>query len=367
MPLNRGGMGTIAWHACNAMMEAGLLHRVIAPETGAAGRLEPLAQDLPWPFRKAMAAMNRLRWHSAHDAWFDRWAASRIESGMDYYGWMHQSLACIRRCHQGGGRAWVDRGSVEPRLQRRWLVEEYARHGLRRDPMDSRAVNRMVQEADETDFVVAASTLVARSYREVGYPESKIVVNYPGVDLKVFGGVERREPQNRMRFVFVGQLSLQKGIPDLLRAWKKLAPSDAELILAGVVPPGEESIILPLLRDAPHVTWKGHCQDVPSLLREGDVLVLPSAQDGFGLVVLEAFASGLLVIVSDRVGARDCVIEGKNGFIFPFGNEGALGERLAWCLKERERVREMRKEARETAGRFSWEAYGQRLVSFFKT
>ena len=90
-------MGTIAWHACKALADGGLLRRVIAPEVGAAGALAPFAQGLPWPFRKVMAAMNRLQWHHWHDDFFDRWASSWLEPGDSFYGWLNQSLATIRK------------------------------------------------------------------------------------------------------------------------------------------------------------------------------------------------------------------------------------------------------------------------------
>ncbi len=365
MPLNRGGMGTIAWHACKGLRDAGLLRLVLAPETGAAAELREYARGLPWMFRKGMAVMNRLRWHRMHDDFFDRWASTWLQPGMDYYGWFNQSLACVRACHEGGGRTALDRGSVEPRLQKRWLVEEYARHGLRSDPMHPLTVERMVREADETDMVVAPSSLVADSYVAAGYKPCKLRVNPLGVDAALYGNGKKREEHDCLRFVFVGQLSIQKGIPDLLRAWKKLAPAKAELVLAGVIPSMESGVIEPLLRDAPRVTWNGHCTDVPALLRKCDVLLLPSAQDGFGLVVLEAFASGLPVIVSDRVGAQDCVSEGKSGLIFCFGNENALAERLKYFLDDPGRAGFMGAVAREAAKKYTWESYGRRVAKLF--
>jgi glycosyltransferase involved in cell wall biosynthesis len=161
-------------------------------------------------------------------------------------------------------------------------------------------------------------------------------------------------------------LSIQKGLPDLLQAWKHLNPKEAELVLAGVILTEEKSIIEPLLHSNERVTWNGHCDNVPQLLETCDALILPSAQDGFGLVVLEAMAAGLPVIVSDRVGAKDCVDEEKNGFIFEFGNQNRLEERMEWFLQDASRAREMRPSAHQAAEKYSWESYGHRLVSLFK-
>lgn len=359
MPLNRGGMGTIAWHACKGLRDADLLGLALAPEAAAAGELADKARDLPWGFRKIMSAMNRLRWHRMHDDFFDRWASTWITPGADFYGWLHQSLACIRACHEHDGWTAVDRGSVEPRLQRRWLAEEYKKHGLTRNPMHPLTVERMVKEADEADCIVAPSRLVADSYVAAGYKACKLAVNPLGVDLPVVPAEEKREPRDSFRFAFVGQLSIQKGLPGLLRVWKKLAPPIAELVLAGVIPPEESVVIEPLLRDTPGVKWDGHCHDVPALMRSCDAFVLPSAQDGFGLVVLEAMANGLPVIVSDRVGAQDCVSEGKSGFIFRFGDADALADRMNEWLNDPANARFMGAVARDAARKYSWEDYGK--------
>lgn len=365
-PLNRGGMGTIAWHASRALQQAGLLARVLAPEVGGAGELSDRAQGLPWAFERTAAVMNRLGWHSWKDSFFDRWASEWLEPGMHFYGWLHQSLASIRRCRKLGGRTFVDRGSVEPRLQQRWLMEEYARHGLTADPIAPASVRRMVEEAEEVDVIVTPSVLVADSYVGAGYRECKIRVNPLGIDTRMFKPPENCRREGGIRFVFVGQLSIQKGLPDLLLAWKRLALPRAELVLAGVIPPKERSVIEPLLKGAVGVTWNGHCEQVPRLLQECDVLILPSAQDGFGSVVLEAMACGLPVIISDRVGSRDAVREGENGFVFPFGRRNILEERMHWFAGDRTQVEGMRKAARETAERYSWESYGRRLVSMIQ-
>jgi glycosyltransferase involved in cell wall biosynthesis len=63
-------------------------------------------------------------------------------------------------------------------------------------------------------------------------------------------------------------------------------------------------------------------------LREASVCVVPSIEDGFCLVVMEAMASGTPVIVSDQVGAKDLVTDGVDGFVVPAGDPHAIAERL---------------------------------------
>lgn len=354
-------MGTISWHACRGLAAAGLLEMVLATDVRAAGEIAQYARELPPGFKDVARALNRFGWQGIKDDFFDRWVASWIEPGVHFYGWMHQSLSSIRKCQKGGGRTWIDRGSVEPALQARWLAEEYKRVGLDARPMSHANLQRMLLEAAETDFIVAPSRFVADSFLAAGHRPEKLFINPLGVELPLSPrtAVERE----KLQIAFVGQLSIQKGIPDLLNAWKKLKPAAAELVLAGIIPGPERKIIEPLLRDTPNVIWNGHCEHVLQLLQGCDVLVLPSAQDGFGLVVLEAFAAGIPVIVSDRVGAQDCVTHGVNGFVFPYGCLHALEERIHWFLQDANRARGMSKAASDTAMRYSWADYGKRLAT----
>ena len=82
--------------------------------------------------------------------------------------------------------------------------------------------------------------------------------------------------------------------------------------------------------------------DLPELYAAADVFVLPSLVEPWGVVVNEAMASGLPVVVSDQVGASaDLVEEGRNGHVVPAGDAGALARALSDVLGDEARRREM--------------------------
>jgi glycosyltransferase involved in cell wall biosynthesis len=95
--------------------------------------------------------------------------------------------------------------------------------------------------------------------------------------------------------------------------------------------------------------------------------VLPSRNDSFGMVVPEALACGLPVLVSDMVGAKELVDPGRNGWIVPAGDAGALAERMAWCVRHREAVGAMRERCRASAEAATWPAYHRRLAELLRT
>ncbi len=102
------------------------------------------------------------------------------------------------------------------------------------------------------------------------------------------------------------------------------------------------------------------------LLREmhrHDVLVLPSLFEGFGLVILEAMAQGLVVIATPHTAAPDIFDDGIDGFIVPIRSSEAIAEKLAICWHgDRARLREMKVAARKKAQLHRWEHYRSALA-----
>ena len=81
------------------------------------------------------------------------------------------------------------------------------------------------------------------------------------------------------------------------------------------------------------------------------------------MVVPEALACGVPVIVSDMVGAKQLIEEGRNGFVIPVGDVDALVDRMRWFIMNAELLETMSRAARATAERLSWTGYRQRLVT----
>jgi glycosyltransferase involved in cell wall biosynthesis len=213
--------------------------------------------------------------------------------------------------------------------------------------------------------VVASSSFTKRTLVEHGVAAEKIVVNPYGVDISRFTPGPRVERAARpLRFVFVGQVSARKGIPLLLDVWSRLAPPDSELWLIGYVAPRA----VPLVTGLRGVVVKGLVSrfDLPGLLRECDVLVLPSYFEGFAQVMPEAMASGLPVIATESSGAADLITDGADGFVIPTGDRAALQDRLQFFLRHPERVAPMGRAARQKAELFTWTAYGDRWAGIVR-
>ena len=106
--------------------------------------------------------------------------------------------------------------------------------------------------------------------------------------------------------------------------------------------------------------------ELPALYRLADVLVFPTLNDAFGLVLLEAMASGLAVIATDRSGAPHLIREGQEGHLVPIRDAAAIAHHLDHLRRHRDEARAMgrRGRARVLAG-FTWAHYAERLLSAY--
>lgn len=224
------------------------------------------------------------------------------------------------------------------------------------------------EEHARAQRIVVGGAFARDTLVEQGVPAGKVVVNPYGVDWERFAS--HPAPAGRghrpFRFLFLGSLLARKGVPVLLDAWRALGPArgDAELWLVGPCGARERGLIpaLPglVVRDrVPHA-------QVPALLAECDVFVLPSLLEGFGLVLLEALASGLPLISTPNTGLVDMLLDASLGTMVPAGETEPLAAALAAALARPPDRAAVRRAAAPLQAKFSWSAYGDRWADLLR-
>lgn len=214
------------------------------------------------------------------------------------------------------------------------------------------------------DHILTASAMARDTYLADGIPGERVHEVPLGADLRVFtaGSAPSVAASRPLRFLYVGKITRQKGIDTLLQAFIT-ANTDASAQLSLVGPPGDaQSLVAARAADGIEVHGSKPPRELAGHYRNADCLVLPSRFDSFGMVVAEALACGLPVIVSDMVGAKQLVHEGRNGWVVPVGDVDALAARLRWCMEHRHTLTEMRVAAAQSAQQASWPEYHQRLL-----
>ena len=303
---------------------------------------------------------------------FDRWAATKLESQDDggvFIGWSGMSLHGLRRAKALGKTTIVERGSAHIRYQDRILHEEYKKFGIRFS-IDPRTVEKELKEYDEADFISIPSIFAKKSFLEYGVPKRKLILNNYGTSA-IFQPVQSDEKKSVFRVVYLGSLTIQKGMIYLFQALQqlKISPDKLEAWFIGKVDDEIKSTVEKYAR--PNWKFFGHLNhyDLPGYLSQCDVGVMPSVQDGFGMVVPQMMGCGLPVIASTNTAGEDVIEEGKNGFIVPIRDPESIAEKLQLLYDNPEKLAEMSAAAAADIKQraLSWDDYGERYAGFLRS
>jgi len=143
-------------------------------------------------------------------------------------------------------------------------------------------------------------------------------------------------PNSSFVILFTGRLIREKGVLDLVEAFRRIRSPDIALVFVGEGEFGKELRKYVTQEQIDPVLFFGYQNrlDVTKFYAISDVLVLPSHRETWGMVINEALCFGLPVIVSDQVGAReDLVSHGYNGFHFPVRNVESLTARITELME----------------------------------
>lgn len=356
-------MGNVSFQAVKAATEAEVLERLICFGYSGSEMPTSLVKALPLDWPQKLKGHRYFYPDYLKDSLFD-WLASRELVPCDlFHSWNNHCLKSMRRAKELGARTIVERNSLYPSEQAALLKEEYARFGVKVEPTSRASLQRGEQELQEADYVFCPSTLVRESLLANGLPDKKICLLPQGVETKRFAMV-RKTNDEIFRAIFIGHLGFRKGLPYLLQAWDKLKLPEAELVLIGGEEP-EAAEVLRSYRGRPDIVMTGYT-DINPYLAQGTVFVCPSVEDGFGLVVLEAMAAGLPVIVSANTGVKDAVREGKDGYIVPIRDVEALAGALESLYADRGRAYAWGQQAVEQAQHYDWSIYRRRLLRIYE-
>ncbi|MFP4657914.1 MAG: glycosyltransferase [Desulfonatronovibrionaceae bacterium] len=204
----------------------------------------------------------------------------------------------------------------------------------------------------QMEMVYAPSQAAAEEVEKLGVSPEKIVIYPRGVDCKRFypGKCEHKNKRTDTRLIYVGRISREKSLDVLAEAFDQACRRIEGLSLE-VVGDGPYRQEMHEVCAGLKVTFPGELSG-ESLVRAysgADLFVFPSGADTFGNVVLEAQASGIPVIVTDRGGPRENIIDGETGVIVPADDPEQLAEKIVSLAGDPGRLKEMGRKAREYA------------------
>ncbi len=306
-----------------------------------------------------------------HDVneYYDKWVARKIENQefTTFIGWSGMSLQAIRKAKKEGKTTIVERGSSHIQYQDKILQEEYAKFGIQ-FKIDARTVEKELSEYQEADYISIPSTFVKNSFLEFNIPEHKLVQNTYGSSAH-FKKVKHGFPKNKFRVLYVGNLTIQKGLIYLFGALGKLKipKNKLEVWFIGTVDNEMKETVEKHIQA--NWTFFGHINfyELPKYISACDVAVQPSLQEGLSMVIPQMISCGVPVVASTNSGGEDVIEKDKTGFIVPIRNPGAIAEKLQLLYDNPQLLAEMKCHASESrTTELSWNKYGDRYSDFLK-
>lgn len=299
---------------------------------------------------------------------FGRWASRRIPRCDVLQAWTGYALEPMRAAKARGILAVATRASSHISTQARLLEEEYAAFGFPITAVSPRMIDRERREYEEGDFVQVFSTFALNSFLEHGFSRERLLLTPLAVDVGEVEPLGERPiaPDGPLRVLYLGQIGLRKGIHYLMDAARRVGEDAVSVSLVGGLAPEGEVL---LKHCGATKAWRGGVprSELRQTLAEHDVLVLPSIEDGFGAVIVEALAAGLPVIATTNTGGPDVIEDGRTGFVVPARDVEALAGKLALLQEDRERCREMGRAAAEAMrARRTWKKFVDDMVEQYR-
>ncbi|MFZ5524738.1 MAG: glycosyltransferase family 4 protein [Pseudomonadota bacterium] len=299
-------------------------------------------------------------------AWFARFMISRINFDLVHaHDWIFKGD--IFSVHSVPHAGWVrDVRKRSPSLFDRAIIA---------------VERRTIMNGGASRFFPVSTIAIEAFRREYATLPGQWQALAPGVDVARFSTPDRAACRAEIRgrygigasdilLLFVGMNFEVKGLDTIIaalaRARAARPDADIRLLVVGRGDEGKYRKMVQSLGIAGAVTFAGTQVDgLERYYRAADVFIMLSKFDTFGMVVLEAMAAGLPVIVSPNVGAKDLVQEGSNGFILPQHQDAdAAADRIV-RLSDTERREAMGAAAAQTAAMHDWEKLANKMEKIY--
>lgn len=320
--------------------------------------------------RMPFKVLGNSRAHALHDYI----VARRVEKLAGQIDVIHTWPSGARRTLEAAAKVGIptvlERCNSHTRFVYEVVRKESERLGVHLRPGDENAFNEDILRVEEEEFQLAdrllcPSEFVVKTFLDKGFSRDRLVRHIYGFDDATYHPAPNYQPNRAgLRMLFVGLCAVRKGLHYALEAWlKSPAHRDGIFMIAGEFLPDYAEKLAPMLSH-PSVRVLGQRNDVPELMRNSDVLVLPSIEEGFGLVCTEAMGSGCVPIVSEA--CTDVCEHMQNALVHHVGDVEALTEHISLLDDDRILLQELRLAGLSLRDSLTWDAAGVRLLDAYR-
>jgi glycosyltransferase involved in cell wall biosynthesis len=304
----------------------------------------------------------------------DRIVAQRIEKlagQIDIiHTWPTGALETLKAAARLGIPTVLERPNAHTGFAMDAVQRECDRLGITLPPDHEHAYNAEKLRKEEEEYRLATlllcpSDFVVKTFLDKGFAREKLARHIYGFDENAYHTDGKlRDTQCGLTMLFVGVCAVRKGVHYALEAWlRSPACQNGTFLVAGEFLPDYQKKLAPMLSH-PSVKVLGHRTDVPELMRESDILVLPSIEEGSALVTSEARASGCVLLVSEAAGAICRHME--NALVHQVGDISALAQHITTLHEDRAHLERLRASSVASISEITWTAAGARLLDVYR-
>lgn len=286
------------------------------------------------------------------------------------HAWPLGALRTLKTAARLGIPTVLERCNAHTRYAYEVTQRECDRFGISSPPGYSHTYNGDVLRKEEVEYQLAdrllcPSDFVLRTFLDQGFPREKLARHQYGFDEKTHYPSEKpRDRKCGLTVLFAGACTPRKGLHYALEAWlQSPASRDGTFLIVWEYLPGYPEKLSSLLAH-PSVRVLGYRKDLPEVMRQSDVLVLPSIEEGSALVTSEARGCGCVLLVSEATGAYCKHME--NALVHQVGDVKTLAHHFTMLHEDRTLLEHLRASSLSTVHEITWSAAGQKLLEVYE-
>jgi glycosyltransferase involved in cell wall biosynthesis len=361
----------IAWQQVKGLVDAGADVTVFP---GAVHRSLPTGIPVQptlarGKFRIPYKALGHMRAYTLHD----HIVARRLQHSAGQFDIVHTwplgALETLKTAARLGVPTLLERPNAHTRFAYETVQKECERIGVSLPPNHEHAYKSDVLAKEEEEYALAdrllcPSEFTKQTFLDYGFSPSQLARHIYGYDPNLYYPLSDRPRNSGLTILFVGVCAVRKGLHFALDAWlRSPAHRDGTFLIAGEFLPAYREKLASQLSH-PSVRVLGHRADIPELMRNSDILVLPSIEEGFGLVCAEAMGSGCVPLVSEA--CTDVCKHMVSALVHPIANVDALTQHLTLVYENREFLATLKAQALRSAAECTWSVAGQKLLDVYR-
>jgi glycosyltransferase involved in cell wall biosynthesis len=260
------------------------------------------------------------------------------------------------RFHTFTGQVWATKKGVKKLLLKffDWTISNLALYCLVDSPSQRRFLIEEKIISPIKSRVLGSGSISGVNFNKFKYSKSK------AISLKKELGLL----DCKFIFLYAGRLKVDKGIPELFRAFELISNKyQCHLLIVGT----DEENLLPLIQGNKNISFCGFSDDITTYFSAADLLCLPSHREGFGNVVIEAAACGLPSLASNIYGLSDAIENGVTGILHEVNNVDSITAGMDILIRDPKYLKEVGMNAENRAQKnFSEDFIVDQFIKFYR-